>query len=136
MKKAVRISVWFFLVIFILVMNACSFQIELPVGTWVSEDGSIVIHFSEDPFGDNAGTIEMDEEIYPVYWGYNFRSGLTFFDASDGSLDTSRTFFSVHCKWKGDSRFEMTVQNSNVDEYPEDTKIILTKMEQEQTESG
>lgn len=128
MRRGIFISILFCLMVIIVVMNACSIQIELPTGTWVSEDDKIVINFSEHSWGENAGTLNVDDKIHPIYWGTDFGSGLSIFEATDDSSDTNLYFYAI-CKWTNDKKFQMKVKTSKISAYPPGTVLVFSEQE-------
>lgn len=108
---------------------SCSIPIEWPTETWVSEDEKIVIDFSAELLDEEAGTIEIDGEIYPIYLGQDFGAGLEIYDASDGIKDINgERLMYANCRWLiKDHMFQMKVIYSEVENYPKGTKITMHK---------
>lgn len=128
MRRICFVSVWCFICF---CFSSCVFSPTLePVGTWTSEDGKLVINFSEDGFGENAGTIEVEESICPLYWQI-FIDQLSVYTIEawqDGVMYDDRFYFDGHLRYS-DEILTIEVVNSHIEEYPTDTKIPLIPYE-------
>lgn len=104
-----------------------------PTGTWESEDGKIIINFSEYGFSENAGTIELDQEVVPLYWMISDIDCLSVYKSTalvDTVLDESEYYFDGYLRYSyEDNTFTVKVINSQISQYHEDTCFALVPCE-------
>ncbi len=126
MKTKYLISIFGGITIF---LSGCNLLPQTyPTGTWKSDDEKLVVNFSEKGFGENAGTIELEQGIFPIYWLISDIERLSIYKSSalhdDSIMDDSEYYFEGYLRYKNGT-FTIKVIASQISQYPEDMLVTL-----------